>query len=65
MAQKLQFDEFVVVYRNTWKNNHGNIRVQLYPTRIRAEDSAKNAKSHLFQEIATPIYTSKCLIPGG
>ncbi len=65
MAQKLQFYEFEVVFRNTWKNQHGHIRVNLYCTRERAEMAAKNARTHMFQEIAFPVFPAHCLISGG
>lgn len=65
MAKNLKYDEFFVVYRNTWKNKSGNIRTQVYASAERAEDSARCSPSNMFQEIAQPVHTSQCLIPGG
>lgn len=65
MAANILYDSISVVYRNTWKNQNGHIRTQVYPTDERAIASVKCNPNHLYQEIATPVFTSLCLIPGG
>ena len=63
MSQKpITFQAGNVVYRNTWKNSSGNIRTNLYFSRERAEQSARNNWSARYQEIATPVTQEDCLM---
>ena len=64
MAKNIEFVPGSIVYRNTWMNEHGNIRTQLYHTREKAELVAKRVGTigGRFQEIGTPVESALCLI---
>jgi hypothetical protein len=65
MAKKpVDFIPGSLVYRNTWKNQHGHIRTSVYSTEeiARAGAYSQRTQGHLFQEIATPVQASACLI---
>lgn len=52
----------IPAYRNTWKNQHGNIKTNLYATHGRAQQSAVLNKQGLYQEIATPVFPEQCFL---
>ena len=52
----------IPVYRNTWKNQNGYIRTNLYVTQERAVASAVNNKLGYYQEIATPVFPEQCFL---
>lgn len=72
MAKSFPFVAGQIAYRNTWKNQYGNMRSAIYPTeevaRLSAMNTNKSAKAVyrgdrvLYQEIATPVEASACLI---
>jgi hypothetical protein len=65
---KIPFIAGEVLYRNTWKNQHGHIRVGLYLSKERAESAARTNATHshhLYQEIGTPVEARQCLINPG
>lgn len=65
MAARIKFQPDVPVFRNTWRNGNGHIRVEFYESREKAEYSALSCNKGdgaLFQEIGTTVWPHQCEI---